>query len=376
MNKYLISLILSIGFLNLFAQQSNDNQNVQDLIKKGIEHHDAREYKKAIETYNEALKIDPTSMSATYELALSYLEMRDYVNASKFSSKVINSKDKHLLIGAYGVRSESLAETGKVDEAIILLENALKELGDNYYLHFNLALNYFNKGNLDETINHVDNALYLDKTQSGAYLLSAYALNDKQLWVQSILSFQIFLLMEPDSHRSKNAFEEMLQVMHVTKPTEKPVERSFIQKQMKKHSNKKDSLATSKNIPPLDTLLGVDRGLVYNAIESTMDSLKTSTNDESIELDSTNTILYNSFKEVTRNIFNVLSEENDETKKGFIWSFHVPVISKILHSPYFDTYCRYISVAYFPESLEWWENNQESAAKFVRWFEKGDEEDE
>jgi hypothetical protein len=32
-------------------------------------------------------------------------------------------------------------------------------------------------------------------------------------------------------------------------------------------------------------------------------------------------------------------------------------------------------VAYFPESLEWWENNQESAAKFVRWFEKGDEDE-
>lgn len=376
MNKYLIILIISSGFLNLFAQQSDDNHTVQDLIKKGIEQHDAREYKKAVETYNEALKIDPTSMSATYELALSYLELRDYENASRFSSKVINSKDKHLLINAYGVKSESLAETGKVDEAIILLENALKELGNNYYLHFNLALNYFNKGNLDETINHVDNALFLDKSQSGAYLLSAYALNDKQLWVQSILSFQIFLLMEPDSHRSKNAFEEMLQVMHVTKPTEKPIERSFIQKQMEKHSNKKESIATQKNTPPLDTFLGVNRELVYNTIENTMDSLKTSTNENSLELDSTNTILYNSFKEVTRNIFNVLSEENDETKKGFIWSFHVPVISKILHSPYFDTYCRYISVAYFPESLEWWENNQDAAAKFVRWFEKGDEEEE
>ena len=104
-----------------------------------------------------------------------------------------------------------------------------------------------------------------------------------------------------------------------------------------------------------------------------MDSLHTTIEQDSIDTDSTNTILYNSFKEVTRNIFTVLSEENDGTKQGFIWSFHVPVITKILHSPYFDTYCRYISVAYFPESLEWWENNEETAAKFVRWFEKGDE---
>lgn len=375
MKKYFLALFVTFGFLNISAQQAEDTLSVQELIKKGIEQHDARDYKDAVETYNEALKMDSTSMSATYELALSYLALRDYKNASKFSTKVINSKDKELLIGAYGVKSESLAETDKVDEAILLLENALRELGNNYYLHFNLALNYYKKGDLDKTILHVDNALNLKKSQSGAYLLSAYALNDKKIWVQSILSFQIFLLMEPDSHRSKNAFEEMLQVMNVKKTTEEPVERSFIQKQMERHSNKDTTNTNSKVLPPLDIYQDVNRELVYKAIESTMDSLKTTKGQDSIDTDSTNTVLYNSFKEVTRNIFTVLSEENDGAKKGFIWSFHVPVITKILNSPYFDTYCRYISVAYFPESFEWWENNQEAAAKFVSWFEKGDEDE-
>ena len=375
MKKYLIVLFVTLGFLKLSAQQAEETLRVQELIKKGVEHHDAREYKNAIESYNEALKIDSKSMSATYEMALSYLAMRDYKNASVYSTKVINSKDKDLLIGAYGVKSESLAETGKVNEAITLLEKALRELGNNYYLHFNLALNYYKKGDLDMTITHVDNALNLNKSQSGAYLLAAYALNDKEIWVQSILSFQIFLLMEPDSHRSKNAFEEMLQVMHVKKTTEEPVERSFIQKQLERHSNKDASTKTIKETPPLDVYQDVNRKLVYNAIENTLDSLNTNIEQDSIDNDSTRTLLYNSFKEVTRNIFTVLSEENDGTKKGSIWSFHVPVITKILNSPYFDTYCRYISVAYFPESLEWWENNQESAAKFVRWFEKGDEDE-
>ena len=375
MKKYLIVLFVTLGFLKLSAQQAEETLRVQELIKKGVEHHDAREYKNAIESYNEALKIDSKSMSATYEMALSYLAMRDYKNASVYSTKVINSKDKDLLIGAYGVKSESLAETGKVNEAITLLEKALRELGNNYYLHFNLALNYYKKGDLDMTITHVDNALNLNKSQSGAYLLAAYALNDKEIWVQSILSFQIFLLMEPDSHRSKNAFEEMLQVMHVKKTTEEPVERSFIQKQLERNSNKDASTKTIKETPPLDVYQDVNRKLVYNAIENTLDSLNTNIEQDSIDNDSTRTLLYNSFKEVTRNIFTVLSEENDGTKKGSIWSFHVPVITKILNSPYFDTYCRYISVAYFPESLEWWENNQESAAKFVRWFEKGDEDE-
>ena len=96
---------------------------------------------------------------------------------------------------------------------------------------------------------------------------------------------------------------------------------------------------------------------------------------DSISADSVETDLYTTFKEVTRTVFTVLSKENDGTKSDFIWNFHVPIVTKILNSDYFDTYCRYISVAYFPESLEWWEENQESAAKFVRWFEKGDEDE-
>ncbi len=375
MKKYFVSLLLALGFINLYAQEADEPLSVQELIVKGIEQHDAREYKQAVETYKEALKLDSTSMFATYELALTYLKLRDYENASVYSTKVIDSKDEKLLIGAYGVKSESLAETGKPEEAIALLEEALKELGNDYYLHFNLALNYFKKEDLDKTIYHVENALNLDKFQSGAYLLSAHALSDKQMWVQSILSFQFFLLTEPNSYRSKVAFEEMLQIMRVKETAEEPIERSFIQKQLERHSTKKEPSRNTKKTPPLNTLLGVNRELVYNAIETTLDSLGRTVNNEILETDTTNSELYNSFKEVTRTIFEVLSEENDGTKAGLFWSYQIPVVSIIVESPYFDTYCRYISVAYFPESLKWWEDNPESAAKFIRWVEKGDEDE-
>ena len=374
MKKYFLALFLSIGFLNAFAQKVDKNDSVQELIKKGIELHDERDYKQAIEAYKEALEIDPNSMLATYELALSYLALRDYDNASKLSKDVINSKDEKLLSAAYRVKSQALVEKGKTDEAIALLENAIKIIKNDYNLHFNLALNYFNKGDLDKTIFHVDNALNLDKFQSGAYLLSAYALSDKDIWVQSILSFQFFLLNEPNSHRSKAAFEEMLQIMHVKETTEEPVERSFIQKQLDRYPNKSRSEKT-KQTPPLDTFQGVNRELVYTAIKNKLDSLEATISIDPLIEDTTNTILYNSFKEATRSVFKVLSEENDGAKKGFIWTYHVPVISRILESAHFDTYCRYISVAYFPESLKWWEDNQETAAKFIRWFEKGDEEE-
>ena len=391
MKKYILTLTLMIlGVLKISAQVSAkentekediqtliEQEDIQTLIEMGITLHDERKYKEAIEIYKEALKIDPKSMYATYEMSLSYLSLRDYKNASLLSAKVINSKDKDLMVGAYGVKSESLTEMGEADKAINLLEDALRSHGDNYYLHFNLALIYFKKGNLNKTITQVDKALDLNKSQSGAYLLSAYALKDLDIWVQSILSFHVFLMLEPDSHRSKNAFEEMLQLMQVKETTKEPVERSFIQQQLQRKLPPSDSI--QKVTPSLAPIHGINRELIYNSLIETKDSLKIATQKsigiDSTPLDSVETDLYITFKEMTRTLFTVLSKENDGTKNDFIWNFHVPIVTKILNSAFFDIYCRYISVAYFPESLEWWENNQEDAAKFVRWFEKGDEDE-
>lgn len=97
MTKYFLTFLLLLGLHNVFSQQTTQVETIEELIRKGIEQHDAREFRQAIETYKEALEIDPTSMIATYEMALSYLSMRDYHNASKYSTIVINSKEKNLL---------------------------------------------------------------------------------------------------------------------------------------------------------------------------------------------------------------------------------------------------------------------------------------
>lgn len=372
MKKYLTPLILTILFLNILILRADNTETIEKLIKKGIELYDNKEFEASIKAFEEALKIDPNSMIANYELALSYLALNDYENAIKYSTKIINSEDKKILVGAYGIKSEALAETGRIDEAISLLVEALSEIGSNYYLHFNLALNYFNNGDLDNTIHHAERALLLDKFQSGPYLLSAYALSDKSMWIQSILAFQFFLTQEPNTLRSKVAFEEMLQTMQLKKETKKPVQRSFIQRQLERHSNTEEDSIQHTPLP-LDTLNGIDRELIYNSINNTIDSLEITLNKDSLATDSTTSVLYESFKAVTRTIFTSLTQQNDGSKSGLLWHYKVPIITRIVESPYFDIYCRYISLAYIPESLKWWEENEEATQKFAKWLEVGDE---
>lgn len=359
MYKNIIIILLLVTSAPLFYTYGQIN-TVEELIIEGVELHDEGNFKEAIEKYNEALKADPKSVHATYELSLSYLALQDYQNALKYSTAVINSGDKQLLAGAYAVKSEALAEMDKVDEAIALLQEGLIKNGDEYLLHFNLALNYFKKGNTSKTLEHVKKAIDLEKTHSDAFLLNAYALNDDGLWVQSILSFQMFLLLEPDSKRSKGAFEEMMGTMRI-KAAEAPVQRSYIQQQMAR--NRVNDPPRTNTTPSLTTREGLNRNLVYQAITSTLDSL----NNRQETVDD-----FTRFKTVNKAVMKVLAKESKGSREGVFWTFYVPFFSHIAESGYYEVFCRYISVSFIPESLEWWQKNPGEAVDFVIWFEKGD----
>ncbi len=356
-----ILMILSMMlYFTLGAYGQNHNASVDELIDKGVELHDAGEYKEAIDHYLKALELDSTCVLAIYELSLSHLALKDYEKALDYSTWVIASSNDQLCSGAYAVKSEALAELNRVDEAIELLREGLEKHGDEYLLHFNMALNYYKKGDTDNTLEHLKRAIDLSKTHSGAFLLNAYALNDIGLWIQSILSFQMFLLLEPDSHRSKNAFEEMLQTMQIKIKAE-PVERSFIQLQMT-HDNKAVA-HHSGELLPLDNRGALNRSLVHQVITSTIDSLKAV---------DTNIDEFTVFKTVNKAFINELKKESLANKEGILWTFYVPFFSRIADSNYYETFCRYISVSYYPESFEWWQQNIEAAINFVIWFEKGD----
>lgn len=362
MNKLIITILASLLLTFTLKGQSN---TVETLINEGIILHDSTEYALAIEKFKAALKLNPKSNLALYELSLSYLELKDFENALLYSTQVINTNDQLLLVGAYAVKNEALVGLGKIDDAISILNEGIVKLGESYLFHFNLALNYYKKGDIDRTIKHVDRAIELDKTFSGAFLLSAYAQRDKGLWIRSIYSFQMFLLLEPDSQRSRNAFEEMLQAMYITPQPEDEgkVQRSFINLQMNRNKSDEISSSVQENISPDDEIM--NRETIYNNIQTTIDSIRG---------DSTGLDLFVAFKEVNKTILQSLSHKGlEETSLDNFWSFKYPFFKSILNSNYYETYCRYISVSFLPESLKWWQENEEEAGKFINWFEKGED---
>lgn len=327
MRQTIIILFLLFSTLTTFAQPSSEK-----LIRQGVSLHDKGQYRDAISCYEQALKVNPTSISAVYEMSLSYLRLREYDKALNYSSRVITANFQPLLVDAYIVKGTALADQNKLDEAIKVFNEALERCGDEYLLHFNLGLSYFNKKDNKMAILHLRKAIEIDATHSSAFLLYAYALNDTGRWLQGFYSFHFFLLLEPNTERSKDAFGEMMDII------------------------------SSRIEPESDRLLpedGVDRKRLYEAIQKK----KTTASDPASQ--------YIYFREVSKLIFFSLSQMQNDTQNGLLWYFFVPTYEEILGSGHFDTYCRYISVAYFPESLQWWDKNKEQVDSFIEWFEHG-----
>lgn len=329
MRFYIVFLIIisSVFYTSLNAQPASDK-----LIRKGVALHDKGRYQDAISYYKQALKLNPSSMSATYEMSLSYLQLKEYDNALKFSTQIINANFKPLLVDAYCVKSTALANIGKLPQAIKLLGEALDRCGDEYLLHYNLGLCYFKSKDQTQSIYHLQKAIEIDTTHPSAFLLYAYALNDSDRWIQSFLSFQFFLLLEPNTDRSKDAFGEMYDII-------------------------------SRKLPSNSSLLTPEDGVDRNKLYSQFSKILPKVEDQRFQ--------YAFYEEASRIIFFTLSQTQDETKKGLLWDFFVPIYNEILQSGYFETYCRYISVSYFPVSLEWWKNNTSRVDGFISWFEEG-----
>ncbi len=80
----LLLLVFSFFITTVFAQEAQNN-----FILEGIKMHDKGDYEGAIEMYKKALTSNPESVQAKFEMATSYLQLKDFTNAIKYSNMVI-----------------------------------------------------------------------------------------------------------------------------------------------------------------------------------------------------------------------------------------------------------------------------------------------
>lgn len=335
MKKLYIISVLIIYTITLSGQTKVDS-----LVQQGVSLHDEGQYNKAIELYKQALAIDPNSALANYEIAFSYMAAGDYENSIIHSDKVIGL-NKDYVLQAYLTKGSSLDYLGKTAESVKLFEKGLRKFGDNYLLYYNLGFDYYRIKNYEKAEEAFVKAIKINPGHSSSHFLLARLMADQNKNVQSLLCLNYFLLLEPNTSRSKTAFQLLEKQFsgNVQKDKDKPNQINILVS-----TDQKDSEFGAANL---------------------MISMMQAANLTEENKGKTEAQL---FAENTKSFFNILGELKKNKNKGLWWDFYVPFFNDLAHSDHLETYCYYITQSLKDKSTEWLNNNNPKLVMFDLWL--------
>ena len=331
--------ILFFGLL-LFSTLIYSQTKVDSLVQIGVKYHDNKQYDKAIETYKAALNINPNSPEANYEIAMTYMYAKDYKNSIKHCDIVIKLNDKYLL-PAYITKGSCLDYMGETKKSIELFEKGIKKFGDNYLLCYNLGLNYYKQKEYDKAEKVLVKAINAKHDHASSHLLLGNVMFNQHKKAQSLLCLHYFLFLEPNSERSKIAYNLLQEQFNgnVKADKDKPNQFNIF---IDPNQSESEFGSTEMMISMLEAT-------------KTLEENKNKTEEEM-------------FIENTKSFFIMLGDNKGKKKAELWWDFYIPFFNKIAKSEHIDTYCYYISQSSNPKAADWLKTNNKKVKDFSSWL--------
>jgi tetratricopeptide (TPR) repeat protein len=330
-----------ILILVCLSTQCIAQSTIEDFVDEGVKCHENGDYDKAIQMYKKALELNPKSTLANYEIAFSYFAKGDYKKAIKHSDVVLDQEQEYMTL-AYVIKGSSLDMLGKTKESIKLFEMAITKTGGHYLLYYNLGLNYYKMNDLENAEENAIKAIESNPTHSSSHLMLANIHHQKGNEVQTLLAIHYFLLLEPNTSRSADALQILLENFggNVSQSKNKPNTMNIL------FSPNKDSQFGAAEL--MISLLAVGKSLEKN---------KGKTEDEL-------------FVDNTGSFFSVLGEMKKETNKDIWWTFYTTFFYELAKSNHLETYCKHITQSSNKNSQKWLTENQDKVDDFETWLQK------
>jgi len=336
--KLLITLTLGLFFgLNLFGQENK----VKELVAQGTELHDQGKYDEAIAKYKAALDIDKNSTLANYELSYTCMVTQKYEDGVIYSKKVIeqNTDNQH---EAYIVLGSCLDMLGKPEKAIKTYEKGLKKYPNSNLLNYNLALTSYNQKDYNVAEKAAINAIIAKPSHGSSHVILAAIMKAKGERVKSLLSTYYFLMLEPNSKRSK-------------------INYNSLRNQLGQGVEKKDEKNINVNVP-----LNSSKDSEFGAAEIMVSLLAASQYTEENKSKSDMEL----FVETSNKFFSVLGELKKENK-GFWWDLYVTKFYDLVQTKNYEAFSYYISQSGDSVTVnKWIADNSSKMQEFKVWMNK------
>jgi tetratricopeptide (TPR) repeat protein len=210
----IIVFILTFNF-TLFAQKELEN-----IVREGIELHDSGKFAEAISKYEEAAKIDPQSTLVNYEIANTYMAMKEYKKAVKYAEKVIELKKRNL-DEAYLLKGNALDMMGKTKESIKSYKEGLKVSPKSYLIHFNLGITYLKDKQTKEAEKCFLEAIHLKPSHASSHLQLGNIGAQVGSKAKGLFGYYFYQLLNPENRFSDFAYKSINDLMPLKTKTQK-----------------------------------------------------------------------------------------------------------------------------------------------------------
>ncbi|WP_306642247.1 tetratricopeptide repeat protein [Sanyastnella coralliicola] len=198
-------------FCSPLLNAQNSCQPSRELISEGIELYDNGNYLDALNKFKQVHPSDTAANTAIYEQGLSLLALERYEESLDLFKSLItpdyDSRDQALinLATAYDGLDQK-------DSALHYYDIAISDFPYNYNAYFNRAITLMSMERGDEAVADLKMAISMNPNHSSShYYLGLLAATEGKL-TQALMSWSIFLFLEPDTQRSNSVIQLMDQM--------------------------------------------------------------------------------------------------------------------------------------------------------------------
>ncbi|MFN8207010.1 MAG: tetratricopeptide repeat protein [Bacteroidales bacterium] len=311
---------------------------VDSLVNAGITKHSLDLYTDAILLFKKALSINPSCSRAASELAYTFFTVKDYEKAIKYARQSIFEGDQKIP-EAYIVWASALDESGKTRLSLKIFDEGLKAFPSHSLLLFNKGCTQYRLGQFDEARITFSKAIGSNPVHPGSHLMMGFSEIASGHPLEAMLALYTFLVLEPASDRSSDAWENLVSVQDA-----------------RLRGN------TARNAtPPVmnsDSCLGTLAPQLLQNWSSLLSSLQQ------------DTAVLSQFATRSSTFFNLLPKRTGCDEMPYD-QLYLPFFHELSVSKNTEAFSYYISQGvHTQETRDWFANHPAEAKKFSLWFEK------
>lgn len=209
--RVLIVLGLSTGF---FAGQAQNKADATDLMKEGMELVKAKKYPEALAEFKSVLITDPTNTQANYQAGFALFSAGKNADAVYYLERAIAGSGSPAFTAAtYSLLGSVYGNSNQPQKAIEAYKKGINADTSNQRIYYNLGITYFRNRQYNDARLSFTDAIKKDVNDAGSTRMYALAAFHQNRRIAAIMGFCRFLMLEPNTARSAEAFGNLQNIL-------------------------------------------------------------------------------------------------------------------------------------------------------------------